>query len=416
MGTESVGLCKTGEKICNAEGTAYGACVGEVLPTADDCANKIDGDCNGKVCGEALWSYDYGGTDDQLPASLAKDAAGNIYLAGYFRGVLSFGNQNLVSAGNYDAFIVKLDPLGKFVWGQRFGDGGSSQFGASVAVDAMGNVVLFGSFTGEMQVGPKKLSAPPNDITPYVIRLDPSGVPTWAFAYAVAAGGSGNAAAVAVDVQGDIFVTGTYAGSLDLGKGSMAATGVSDRFIARISGATGATLWAQHGGAVGTAVTSTAIAADSSGSIVVAGHDSGMFLERLDGDGTKLWSQSEGDTQALASAMTVDSAGNILVAGKGMFIAPEGPTFVAKYDVNGFKKWGVGTSAGSAYSISTDSAGNVFTAGSLYGTVDLGGGKLTGSGYLLKLAPDGTYAWGRAYGPGGTNSIAAAQRGMSRIL
>lgn len=58
MGTEAMGLCKPGEKTCNPEGTAYGACAGEVLPAADDCVNKIDGDCNGKVCGEAIWSYD----------------------------------------------------------------------------------------------------------------------------------------------------------------------------------------------------------------------------------------------------------------------------------------------------------------------------------------------------------------------
>jgi hypothetical protein len=59
--------------------------------------------------------------------------------------------------------------------------------------------------------------------------------------------------------------------------------------------------------------------------------------------------------------------------------------------------------------LSTEAGEDHFTAGSLFGTVDLGGGKLTGSGFLLKFAPDGTYVWSRAYGPGGLNTMAGIQ-------
>jgi hypothetical protein len=48
VGTAGVGLCKSGIQTCNAEGTAYGACFGEVLPTAEVC-DGADNDCAGFV-------------------------------------------------------------------------------------------------------------------------------------------------------------------------------------------------------------------------------------------------------------------------------------------------------------------------------------------------------------------------------
>lgn len=47
-GTEGVGICKAGTKTCNAQGTAYGGCAGEVLPAAETCASPGDENCNGQ--------------------------------------------------------------------------------------------------------------------------------------------------------------------------------------------------------------------------------------------------------------------------------------------------------------------------------------------------------------------------------
>jgi putative metal-binding protein len=44
---KNVGLCVAGQKTCNAEGSAFGPCEGEVLPTAETCANPADEDCDG---------------------------------------------------------------------------------------------------------------------------------------------------------------------------------------------------------------------------------------------------------------------------------------------------------------------------------------------------------------------------------
>ena len=48
--TEGIGRCRAGEQICAAgsDGNAYGACVGEVRPTDEQC-NAIDDDCDARI-------------------------------------------------------------------------------------------------------------------------------------------------------------------------------------------------------------------------------------------------------------------------------------------------------------------------------------------------------------------------------
>ena len=48
--TAGVGVCKKGTQTCNAQGTGYGDCIGEVLPSSDDiCGNGLDDNCNNVV-------------------------------------------------------------------------------------------------------------------------------------------------------------------------------------------------------------------------------------------------------------------------------------------------------------------------------------------------------------------------------
>jgi hypothetical protein len=49
VGTAGVGICKTGLALCNGQGTALGACVGEVLPQLETCNTPVDDNCNGQV-------------------------------------------------------------------------------------------------------------------------------------------------------------------------------------------------------------------------------------------------------------------------------------------------------------------------------------------------------------------------------
>ena len=77
LSTDGIGACQRGVKTCNATGTAWGACVGEVTPVAEVCGNGIDDDCDGstdegcttcvptaEVCGDHVDNDCDGSTDE----------------------------------------------------------------------------------------------------------------------------------------------------------------------------------------------------------------------------------------------------------------------------------------------------------------------------------------------------------------
>jgi len=47
-GTQGVGICQAGVQVCAADGSGYGACLGQVTPGAEAC-NGLDDDCDGQL-------------------------------------------------------------------------------------------------------------------------------------------------------------------------------------------------------------------------------------------------------------------------------------------------------------------------------------------------------------------------------
>jgi hypothetical protein len=48
-GTKGVGACRAGTRTCDAAGSKWGNCLGQVTPKAEQCKNGVDDDCNGVV-------------------------------------------------------------------------------------------------------------------------------------------------------------------------------------------------------------------------------------------------------------------------------------------------------------------------------------------------------------------------------
>ncbi|MEZ4315788.1 MAG: hypothetical protein R3F14_47835, partial [Polyangiaceae bacterium] len=99
----------------------WGACDGEVVPVAETCLSTEDEDCDGSEC--ALWSAIFGDAALQRPLDMAIDPGGNVLLLGTFQGDMQVDSTLLSSKGSNDLFLIKLTPTGTVAWARSFGDG-----------------------------------------------------------------------------------------------------------------------------------------------------------------------------------------------------------------------------------------------------------------------------------------------------
>jgi hypothetical protein len=102
--------------------------------------------------GTALWVTTAGGADIDFASDLAIDAAGNVTIVGQFRSSeMSFGSTSHTLVGAIDLFVAKLDGAdGSFLWSQRYGSNDFQEqhyeSANAVAVDVEGNAYVSGCF------------------------------------------------------------------------------------------------------------------------------------------------------------------------------------------------------------------------------------------------------------------------------
>jgi hypothetical protein len=477
-GTEGVGICVSGTQDCKGEGLGFGPCVGEVTPQAELCSTlSADENCNGfsQCTGTHVWSKRFGskyqtgvaavdksgsvallgsfeettdlgggtltsagGADvylakltgvgatvfskrfgnasSQQGLAVTFDKLGNIYIAGAFQGSMDLGGGTLTSAGGDDVYIAKLDATGKHIWSKRYGGPGSEE-ALFLGVDELGNVYASGTLSGSVNFGGGVLTSVGGDDI-FVLSLDPDGDHLWS----KRAGntGSDTVGSMAVDLDGNVYLTGRFTYSIDFGGGVLTSAGADDLFAVKLD-QFGDPLWTQGAGDL-TSQSGTAIAVSALGDVFLGGDFQGtvdigggpmasaggsdIFVARLDSAGGPVWSQRFGDTadQHLVS-LAVDVEENVVVTGQfqGTLDFGDGPhtsaggndIFVAKLDPSGSVLWsksfGDATFAQSARSVATDAGGNVVVAGTFGGTADFGGGALvckgTSNAFVVKLAP-----------------------------
>jgi hypothetical protein len=102
--------------------------------------------------GDYLWAKGMGSsTANDIAKGIDIDVSGNIYTTGYFEGTVDFdpgaGTTNIVSTGDKDAFVQKLDNNGDFVWAHHYGST-VEDHGISIALDASNNIYMAGHFNG----------------------------------------------------------------------------------------------------------------------------------------------------------------------------------------------------------------------------------------------------------------------------
>ena len=432
-GTLGVGACKAGTRACNAQGTLWGPCVGEVLPQQEDCSTLIDESCTGPVgdaCGTVQWAVRAGESGDQEGVDVVVDLQGNGIVVGEFVGTVDFGGGALTSAGQADIFVAKYDSQGQHVWSKRFG-AASMDGGRAVAVDASGNIYVAGDFAGAVDFGGGVLvskSAAAADV--FVAKYAPTGGHVWSKAFG--GFGSDDAEGIAVDSQGNVFLTGTFRDAVDFGGGALTSAGADDIYVLKLS-TSGAHVWSKR---FGDAVDQTArgIAADSSGNLYVTGHFSGTldfggapmtaastdaFFLKLSSSGVHQWSKHAGDTGIqIGRKVAVDSAGNVVFTGYftgsmnfgGGTLTSHGANdvYLVKFDSGGGHQWSrwFGDSSGVqeqlSFGVAVDSSNDIVIGGRLTGTADFGGGPVASAGeadvFLAKYNSAGQNLWTKRYG------------------
>lgn len=107
--------------------------------------------------GNFIWVKQIKGRNIVSCNSICVDIQGNLYCTGYFTETADFNpgaaEYNLVSSGNQDIYILKLDSTGDFLWANKFG-GTSNDAGNSIITDASGQIYLTGQFQATVNFDP----------------------------------------------------------------------------------------------------------------------------------------------------------------------------------------------------------------------------------------------------------------------
>ncbi|HRG60057.1 MAG TPA: hypothetical protein PK323_13970, partial [Bacteroidia bacterium] len=175
--------------------------------------------------------------------SICTDQSGNVITCGNFEGTADFNPSaapfNIVSNGDWDAFINKLDATGAFLWTDRIG-GTLREYAFGIDSDINNNIYVAGAFQGTVDFDPylsfSYMLTALALVDAYTLKLNPSGSFAWAipfqgfdqtYNYSIAANDNGSA-----------YVTGDFSASTDFDPAAgfqfISPVGGADAYICKL--------------------------------------------------------------------------------------------------------------------------------------------------------------------------------------
>lgn len=347
-----------------------------------------------------------------------------------------------------------------FVWAKTFG-GTSYDDWRATAIDASGNVIAVGSFSGTVDFDPGpgvfNLTATTGGDDIFIQKLTSAGNFVWA--RRVGTTTSEVASDVITDGSSDIYIVGSYNGTVDFDPNlttfNLTSAGNSDCYMLKLS-STGAFVWAKSMGGTGADwatgidinaatlelyVTGTYVGtADFNPSatvnnLVVYGAQD-IFIGKYDVNGNYVWATSMGgslgdyggDIKVNATGTSVFTTGQF--SGTGADMSPNcscglvnssgaSDIYVVKLGAAtaGFQALAImgGTSSESGQGITLDAADNVYISGQFSGACDMDPGPLTNAlgsvggadAFITKLTSALNYVYAKQIG--GLNSQSAIE-------
>jgi hypothetical protein len=174
--------------------------------------------------GSWQWAVKAGGSERDQVLGIAADSNGSVYVSGDFKETATFGSNSLTAGAYSDLFIAKLSSSGSWQWVVRVGSDDDRVSGGPITADSSGNVYVTGSSHGTA-FGSTNISGGGF----FIAKLSSSGSWQWA------AWGDFVAPGIAVDSNGNTFVTGTFFNTANFGDIILESSGDSDIFIAKLS-------------------------------------------------------------------------------------------------------------------------------------------------------------------------------------
>jgi len=302
------------------------------------------------------------------------------------------------SGTSADYATIKYYPNGDIAWARRYNGPADGDDGAiAIAVDVSGNVYVTGAITEINYWGDYA-----------TIKYYPNGDTAWVRRYNGPADSDDRPCALVVDSDGNVYVTGTSVGS-----------GTGDDYATIKYEPDGGTAWVRRY-RPGDYDDAYAIAVDDSGNVYVTGASWGSTETRDDYATIKY--KPNGDTAWVrryngpasyydeARAIAVDGSGNVYVTGYvGRQSGPPWEDYATiKYYPNGDSAWvrtynGPGNENDRPYAMAIDNSGNVCVTGGSPGSG-------TSLDYAtIKYYPNGDGAWLKRYdGPANSGDAANA--------
>lgn len=282
-----------------------------------------------------------------IPGGVAIDAGGNVLVSGSYAGDLRMadGTPLAVNTSTFNAFVIKLDPIGAFLWMRDIDDTVSAS-ALAVAVDSDREVLVAGYHQGSAYLN--GMASPTADGSllgqMFVAKYGPDNEFRWGQSFAALANMDLSATAIAVDAGNAVIVAGDTTGELPFSGEPLLPADSRDAFVLKL-GPAGNYLWHDLLDARGAGAEDRAkgVRAGADGALYLAGssvstyddgtgtmvQDSDFFLAMLDvasGERAAL-ELHEGEQQQILGGMDIAPGGALVLSGafSGALDFGEGP-------------------------------------------------------------------------------------------
>ncbi len=304
--------------------------------------------------GVQQWAVIYNSTGNNIDDafSIAVDNSGNVYVTGW--------SNNISSLADY--LTIKYNSAGAMQWLRRYnGTGNNSDYAYKLVLDESANVYVTGWSRG--------IGAFDEDYL--TIKYNTSGDSLWVRRYGGRELGYDQARAIAVDANGNVYVTGKSEG-----------VGSSYDYATIKYNSSGDSLWVNRfNGTDNSLDAAGSIAVDTSGNVYVSGQSYSITSNydfvtiKYNPSGTEQWQRffnGPGNSVDNANSMALDKTGNVYVTGSSFFTGQNYNYATVKYNSSGTEQWSDtfnGTAGGSdeSFFIAADANGKVYITGSSAG-------------------------------------------------